>query len=112
MGAVARLLPDGRLHLQHGPIDQIIGAEGAREVAFAAARARFETLLEELVAELPLLRRAVADVPTGAVARRMVSAVRPHGARFRISVAGLDGADLGRIDVGFAGVARGVATSG
>jgi ApbE superfamily uncharacterized protein (UPF0280 family) len=42
----------------------------------------------------------------------MVSAVRPHGARFRISVAGLDGADLGRIDVGFADTARGVATSG
>ena len=44
----ARLLPDGRrLHLQHGPIDLIIGAEGAREVAFAAARVRFETLLKE-----------------------------------------------------------------
>ena len=154
MGAVARLLPDGRLHLQHGPIDLIIRAKGAHEVAFAAARARFETLLEELVAELPLLRRAVGDVPTGVVARRMVSAVRPYGAqfvtpmaavaeevlaamvaagplsrafvnnggdiafhlgegaRFRMAVAGLDGADLGRIDVGFAGVARGVATSG
>ena len=159
MGAVARLLPDGqRLHLQHGPIDLIIGAEGAREAAFAAARARFETILEELVAELPLLRRAVGDWPAGVVARRMVAAVRPHGAqfvtpmaavagavaeeilaamvaagpltrayvnnggdiafhlsqgaRFRMAVAGLDGASLGRIDVGFADAARGVATSG
>lgn len=159
MGAVARLLPDGqRLHLQHGPIDLIIGAEGAREAAYAAARARFETILEELVAELPLLRRAVGDWPAGVVARRMVSAVRPHGAqfvtpmaavagavaeevlaamvaaaplsrayvndggdiafhlgagaRFRMAVAGLDGAALGRIDVGCADAARGVATSG
>ncbi|MDZ4392215.1 UPF0280 family protein [Cypionkella sp.] len=156
---MARLLPDGqRLHLQHGPIDLIIGAEGAREVAFKAARARFETVLQELVAELPLLRRAVGEWPAGGVARRMVSAVRPHGAqfvtpmaavagavaeevlaamvaagplarayvnnggdiafhlgsgeRFRMAVAGLDGAALGRIDVGFADAARGVATSG
>lgn len=159
MGAVARLLPDGeRLHLQHGPIDLIIGAEGARDLAFAAAQARFETVLDELVAELPLLRRAVGPVPAGVVARRMVTAVRPHGAvfvtpmaavagavaeevlaamvaagdltrayvnnggdiafhlspgaRFRMAVAGLDGAALGRIDVGFADGARGVATSG
>ncbi len=159
MGAVARLLPDGeRLHLQHGPIDLIIGAEGARDAAFAAARARFETVLDELVAELPLLRRAVGDVLAGTVARRMAAAVRPHGAqfvtpmaavagavaeevlaamvaaaplsrayvnnggdiafylsqgtRFRMAVAGLDGLALGRIDVGFADAARGVATSG
>ena len=159
MGAVARLLPDGeRLHLQHGPIDLIIGAEGARDAAFAAARARFETVLDELVAELPLLRRAVGDWPEGVVARRMVAAVRPHGAqfvtpmaavagavaeevlaamvaaaplsrayvnnggdiafylgpgtRFRMAVAGLDATALGRIDVGFADAARGVATSG
>ena len=84
MGAVARLLPDGQtLHLQHGPIDLIIGAEGAREAAFAAARARFETVLDELVAELPLLRREVGDWPAGVVARRMVSAVRPHAAAVR-----------------------------
>ena len=159
MGAVGRLLPDGqRLHLQHGPIDLIIGAEGAREAAYAAARERFETILDELVAELPLLRREVGDWPAGVVARRMVSAVRPHGAqfvtpmaavagavaeevlaamvaagpltrayvnnggdiafhlsqgeRFRMAVAGLDGATLGRIDVGFVDGARGVATSG
>ena len=35
-----------------------------------------------------------------------------QGARFRMAVAGLDGAALGRIDVGFADAAHGVATSG
>ena len=93
MGAVARLLPDGeRLHLQHGPIDLIIGAEGARDAAFAAARARFGTVLDKLVAELPLLRRAVGDVPAGVVARRMVAAVRPHGAQFVTPMAAVAGA--------------------
>ena len=93
MGAVARLLPDGeRLHLQHGPIDLIIGADGARDMAFAAARVRFETILGELVAELPLLRRAVGDVPAGVVARRMVAAVRPHAAVFVTPMAAVAGA--------------------
>jgi len=44
-GIQAALLPDGRLHLQHGPIDLIIGAFGeAAAVArgFAAARACFD----------------------------------------------------------------------
>ena len=53
MGPVAALSPDGtRLHLQHGPIDLIISADGDRRAAFAAAQARFGTVLEELVAEL------------------------------------------------------------
>ena len=84
-GPVAAVLSGGRLHLQHGPIDLILGAEGAvaRRRAFAAATARFETVLEELVAELPLLRRPVAagsERPRGVVARRMDAAVRPHAA--------------------------------
>jgi len=79
MSAVAAMLPGGRLHLQHGPIDLVIGADGARDAAFALARARFGTILEELAAELPLLRRPLADAaPAGAVARRMTDAVRPH----------------------------------
>jgi hypothetical protein len=60
------MLPCGaRLHLQHGPIDLILSADGAqRRAAFAAARARFDTVLDELVAELPLLRRPLGpDVP-------------------------------------------------
>lgn len=80
MGPTATLLPDGaRLHLQHGPIDLVIGAEGDRAQAFAAAQARFSTVLEELVAELPELRRAfttATPVPRGPVARRMHQAAR------------------------------------
>ncbi|GAJ93731.1 UPF0280 family protein [Agrobacterium sp. SHOUNA12C] len=91
---VARYLdggdPNGRLHLQHGPIDLVIGVDdgGAARIgeaerrahAFAAAIARFQTVLDELVSELPQLR-APAEIgsamPTGSVARRMVAAVRP-----------------------------------
>ena len=77
----ARMLPDGRrLHLHDGPIDLIIGAEGedaqvAR--AHAAAEARFETVLDELCAELPLLRQPVGSEPQGPVARRMWRATLP-----------------------------------
>ena len=79
-GPTAALLGDGsRLHLQHGPIDLVIGADGNRDTAFAAARARFQTVLAELVAELPLLRQQVGAVPLGAVARRMHRACAPHG---------------------------------
>ncbi len=82
MGPTATLLQGGtHLHLQHGPIDLVIGAYGARRQAFAAARLRFATVLEELVAELPDLRaRMCSDtqVPSGAVARRMHAASAPH----------------------------------
>ncbi|MGY9047028.1 hypothetical protein P775_27135 [Puniceibacterium antarcticum] len=78
MGPVAALLPGDRLHLQHGPIDLIIGADGDWHAAFAAARARFASVLDELVSEMDLLRRPVAEVPRGAIARCMSDAVRPH----------------------------------
>jgi len=82
-GPVAAILSDGRLHLQHGPIDLIIDAEGAgRPVALAAARSRFDTVLSELVSELPALRRPCrgGEDPgfAGVIARRMACAVRPH----------------------------------
>ena len=73
-------LPDGRLYLQHGPIDLIIGAEGARTRAFIAAEMRLRTILSELTAELALLRRPVrpGDTgPRGDVAREMYSAAAP-----------------------------------
>lgn len=79
--AVARMMPDGqRLHLQHGPIDLVIGADGAgRRAAYAAAIARFDTILQDLVNELPLLRTVPgATRPAGKVAKRMHQAVRPH----------------------------------
>jgi len=82
----ARMLPDGRrLHLNDGPIDLIIGAEGEpSEVAraFVAAQARFAPVLDALCAELPLLRQPVGAEPQGMVARRMWCATLPlagHG---------------------------------
>src|SRR5271155_3109676 len=87
-----RLLPDGRrLHLNDGPIDLIIGADGARDeilCAFEAAGARFVTILDELCAELALLRsrfRAASPLPTGRIARRMADAVAPYGERYFIT---------------------------
>ncbi len=81
MEANAVILPCGqRLHLQHGPIDLIIGAQGDRQAAFSAATQRFSTILEELVSELPELRLPLTrDTPTplGDTAQRMDRAVRP-----------------------------------
>jgi hypothetical protein len=81
------LLPDGgRLHLQDGPIDLIVGAKGrAAEVraAYDAAARRFTGLLDELCAELVALRAAAAPghcMLKGVVARRMHAAVAPFAA--------------------------------
>lgn len=87
-GATRAALANGRWHLQHGPIDLVIAAEGepaAIAAAHAAAWARFQPLLGELVAELALLRLPLRpDAPPqlqGAVARRMVAACSPYAAR-------------------------------
>jgi ApbE superfamily uncharacterized protein (UPF0280 family) len=94
---IAARLSSGRLHLTDGPIDLIIKGEGegaAVERAYAAARRRFDGLLGELVAELPLLRQRIAtELPPlqGAVGRRMAEAAWPHRAAFvtpMIAVAG------------------------
>lgn len=81
MGPTRALLPCGkRLHLQHGPIDLIIGADGDRDRAFHAAARRFATILEELVGELSDLRMPLTSAtarPIGSVARVMDAAVRP-----------------------------------
>jgi hypothetical protein len=75
-------LPDGRLHLQEGPIDIIIEAFGDRKErrhAYDAAAACFHDVLPGLVSELPELRRPVgAAVLQGPVARRMQAACLPH----------------------------------
>ena len=81
-----RRLADGRLHLHDGPIDLIIEAFGegsAAEDAYSAAWRRFATILDELCAELPLLRADPRDAhaPRGAVARRMAAAVAPFRTR-------------------------------
>lgn len=165
-GAVAALLDEGaRLHLQHGPIDLVIGVDAAtpgdRHRAFGAAAARFDTILSELVSELPLLRGAVTAgraPPNGVIARRMHRAARTHaplfvtpmaavagavadevlgaivakvpvsrayvnnggdialhlgeGTCYKAAIAGLDGADHGRITIDAETNVRGIATSG
>lgn len=82
-GPAHQLLADGRLHLQHGPIDLVLrayGAETAIAEAHRAALDRFATILGELVGELSQLRRPMSERPQvdGAIARRMVAACRPH----------------------------------
>ncbi|KNZ34504.1 MAG: thiamine biosynthesis protein ApbE [Methylibium sp. NZG] len=69
-------LPNGRWHFQHGPIDIVIGADGyaaAVAAAHGAAWQRFQTVLGELVDELPRLRAPIAGpcALQGVVARRM-----------------------------------------
>lgn len=80
--ASAAMLPGGRLHLQHGPIDLICRAWGAAEevaAAYRQAAAGFAPVLDGLCAELPLLRRVLpAPCPQGAVARRMHTACLPY----------------------------------
>ena len=119
----ARLSAD-RWHFQHGPIDIVIGAEGvaaAVDAAHEAAWLRFETVLDELVAELPALRLRVlgpcplrgtdvafpprgtdvafpprgtdVDCPLrGQVAQKMWWACRPHHAEFITPMAAVAGA--------------------
>lgn len=93
----ATALPGGRLGLRHGPIELVVHAEGppaAVAAAYTRARARFETVLAELVAELGALRRPVAsrcDV-RGAVARRMWRATRRFDAHFVTPMAAVAGA--------------------
>ena len=96
-GAHARRLPDGRLHLQHGPIDCIVQAWGERgevEAAYLQAADAFQDILPTLVAELPALRAplgAAHPMVGGPVARRMVQACLPHRGVFltpMIAVAG------------------------
>ena len=89
---MASRLSDGRLHLQHGPIDLVIlGTEDG----YGRATRRFGSVLEELVQELALLRTPVGDaypLARGTVARRMVAAVWPHRAVFITPMAAVAGA--------------------
>ena len=97
MQAQRRALGDGRWHLQHGPIDLVIGADGdadALAAAHEAAWQRFQPLLAELVAELPTLRAPVrGPCPLqGIIARRMWWACRPYHSRFITPMAAVAGA--------------------
>lgn len=93
------LLPDGkRLHLNHGPIDLIIGAFGAQaeiDRAYRQAAQSFSRVLNDLVGELEFLRKPVCSPrwkPDGYVASRMVAACWPHREAFVTPMAAVAGA--------------------
>jgi ApbE superfamily uncharacterized protein (UPF0280 family) len=86
------MLPDGRrLHMQDGPIDVIVEAFGEvseMEVAYRSAADRFVEILDELCGELEFLRRPACengDPPSGAIALRMLAAVRPYASQIFIT---------------------------
>ncbi|MCP4390819.1 MAG: UPF0280 family protein [Gammaproteobacteria bacterium] len=75
------------LHLNHGPIDLLIHADGDPgevSAAYRNASHRFETVLTDLVQDLPLLRQELSTqkytlvYPTGNIARQMFRACLPH----------------------------------
>lgn len=126
---VAARLPDGRrLHLQHGPVDLVVEVTGPRravEAAETAAVARFETILPELVAQLPSLRSACDDarpdrfgdgvVPDSPVARRMVAAAARFPGVFRtpmVCVAGSVADEVLAVVAGTPGVTRAYVNNG
>lgn len=91
----ASLLPGGRLHLQEGPIDLVIGCDGpAQAVAAAhqAAQERFDGMLAELAGDLPALRSAEPLPLRGQVARAMAAAVAPFRPDFITPMAAVAGA--------------------
>jgi len=86
--AQIRMLPDGRrLHMHDGPIDVIVqafAAVGEIDLAYRAAADRFVSILDELCGELAFLRRPASEnagLPSGAIARRMLAAVRPYASQ-------------------------------
>ena len=96
MQAQRAQLPDGRWHFQHGPMDIIVGADGdARTLKQAHAQAwqRFSGILQELVQELPVLRRPVhgACPVHGSIARRMWLACQPYQNSFITPMAAVAG---------------------
>ena len=96
----AQVLPlqGERLHLNEGPIDLIIGAEGepaAVSTAYQCIARRFEGLLGELVAELPHLRQPLGTPAhrfQGSVASLMANAVSKHADDFVTPMAAVAGA--------------------
>lgn len=97
MAAQRTLLPDGRWHFQHGPMDIVLGASGSPdgvEAAHAAAWKRFTGMLDELVQELAALRQPVrGDCPLrGPIARRMWHACQPYKSSFITPMAAVAGA--------------------
>jgi ApbE superfamily uncharacterized protein (UPF0280 family) len=101
VGPIRARLDARRWHFQHGPIDlvlEVFGDEAAAAAALDRAWTRFATVLEELVAELPRLRRPVEEADSmakpvaGPVACRMVVACRPYREWFITPMAAVAGA--------------------
>jgi ApbE superfamily uncharacterized protein (UPF0280 family) len=98
MSAQASLLPGNRLHLNHGPIDLVISADGdPAEVrrAYQVAAAMFPNILPELVAKLAILRAPIGDIRPmvmNPIAQRMADAVWPYRDVFVTPMAAVAGA--------------------
>ncbi|MER9602861.1 UPF0280 family protein [Mesorhizobium sp. M0243] len=98
-GPQAHWLQDGRrLHLNHGPIDLIVEVFGEADEcrrAYEQAVARFQTILMELVEELPELRLPAFFLAprtfAGPTARRMEAAVMPLAECFITPMAAVAG---------------------
>ncbi|MFY0619409.1 UPF0280 family protein [Shimia sp.] len=112
-------LPDGsRLHLQHGPIDLLVEVWGpGRSEAYDRASARFETILQEMVDELDMLRLpACADVVfRGVVAREMQRAAQQALPEFVTPMAAVAGAvadEIARVIASGDGVLRAYVNNG
>ncbi len=98
-GPQTRLLSDRRrLHLNHGPIDIILQAFGEAEEVAAAywqAQQAFQSVLQGLVDELPVLRQPISpdgERPNGAIAQMMYAAAAPHAFSFITPMAAVAGA--------------------
>jgi uncharacterized protein len=116
MSIQVQMLADGRLHLNHGPMDLICQAWGevaAVQTGYARAVARFQTILEELVTELPALRSQNASL-NGLIARKMATAVKPFRPTFITPMAAVAGAVAETVLVAIAGpgVQRGYVNNG
>lgn len=95
---IRSMLPDGRLHLQDGPVELVIGIEGLRPAVLQAREAACTALtglLPALARELPVLRSPLlAKMPNlhHPVARRMAEAAWPHRGHFITPMAAMAGA--------------------
>lgn len=120
MGPQHSRLDGDRWHFAHGPIELVIGAEGdvaAVQAAHQAAWQRFQSLLQELVTELPLLRQPVAPGPNplrGPVAQRMWQACAAMPTDFITPMAAVAGAVAHEIAAAYAvpGVVRAYVNNG
>jgi hypothetical protein len=126
MAATRAPLDATRWHLQHGPIDLIIGAEGdatAVKEAHDACWQRFAGVLDELVAELRLLKKpmphdAASDsnerLCKGHIASRMWNACYPYRTHYITPMAAVAGSVADELIGAFArpGVTRAFINNG